>query len=158
MNDTILVIREADPKEDMDRVRTLFRQYIQELDEDLSFQGFEEELESLPGEYSWPTGSLYLALANEQPVGCIAMRRIDETACEMKRLYVQPEHRGKNIGRLLVRTIISSAGAHGYKTMKLDSLKRLKSAYRLYRSFGFQETQPYTYNPLPEAVYMQLTL
>ena len=152
MNENTIVVREADPKEDMDSVRGLFRQYIAELDEDLSFQGFEEELENLPGEYSWPTGSLYLAWVDQQPVGCIAMRRIDETACEMKRLYVQPEYRGRTIGRLLVRTIISSARAHGYEVMKLDSLKRLKSAYRLYQSFGFQETNPYTYNPLHEPV------
>lgn len=158
MSDTRIVICEADPQEDMDTVRALFRQYVTELDEDLGFQGFEEELQKLPGEYSWPSGSLYLAWADGQPAGCIAMRRIDDTTCEMKRLYVQPEYRGYRLGRHLVRTIIASARAHNYQVMKLDSLKRLKSAYNLYKSFGFQETSPYTYNPLPEAVYMQLTL
>ena len=158
MSELVMVIRAADPKEDMDRVRSLFRQYVTELGEDLGFQGFEEELQSLPGEYSWPSGSLYLAWAGEQPAGCIAMRRIDAHTCEMKRLYVQPEYRGRELGWLLIRTIIASARAHNYEVMKLDSLRRLKSAYNLYKSFGFRETEPYTYNPLPEAVYMQLNL
>ena len=158
MSEGVLVIRAADPKEDMDRVRALFRQYVTELGEDLGFQGFEEELQTLPGEYSWPAGSLYLAWADEQPAGCIAMRRLDENTCEMKRLYVRPEYRGRKLGGHLVRTIIASARAHNYKVMKLDSLRRLKSAYTLYKSFGFRETEPYTYNPLPEAVYMELRL
>ena len=158
MSEFVLVIGEADPKEDMDSVRALFRQYVTELDEDLGFQGFAEELRNLPGEYSWPSGSLYLAWADEQPAGCIAMRRIDAHTCEMKRLFVRPEYRSRKLGRYLVRTIVASARAHNYEVMKLDSLTRLKSAYNLYRSFGFQDTQPYTYNPLPAAVYMELKL
>jgi putative acetyltransferase len=83
MNAAAIVVCEADPKVDMDGVRALFRQYISELDEDLSFQGFDEKLQSLPGEYSWPSGSLYLAWADEQPVGCIAIRSRKRCICSL---------------------------------------------------------------------------
>ncbi len=153
-----LVVREADPKSEMHSVRALFEEYIKELDEDLSFQGFDEELQNLPGEYRQPEGSLYLAFLDNMPVGCIAMRRIDAEACEMKRLFVEPQYRHRKIGEMLVRCIIISARAHGYTTMKLDSLRRLKAAAHLYEKFGFHKTTPYVYNPLPEAVYMELEL
>ena len=153
-----LVIREADPSSEMDIIRKLFTEYCEELGADLSFQGFQEELVKLPGEYGHPDGSLYLARFNGEPAGCVALRRIDDITCEMKRLFVRPRYRSLKLGRALVETIIISGRAHLYKTMKLDTLERLEAAHRLYLSEGFQETGPYTYNPLPGAVYMELTL
>lgn len=151
-------IREADPDSELDIVRALFSEYVEELGDNLDFQGFQEELKHLPGEYGHPNGSLFLAWVEGLPAGCIALRRIDGSTCEMKRLFVRPEYRSMKIGRALVETIITDARSRGYRTMKLDTLERLQAAYRLYRSFGFRETDPYTYNPLPGAVFMELEL
>jgi AcrR family transcriptional regulator len=153
-----LVVREADPSGEMEEMRALFREYAAELGEDLTFQGFHEELQELPGEYAPPGGSLYLAFFGGNPAGCVAMRRINDSTCEMKRLFVRPQYRRQKVGEALVRTIIASARTRGYGVMKLDSLIRLKAAYQLYRRFGFRETNPYIYNPLPGAVYMEVDL
>jgi len=153
-----IIIREADPGSEMDTVRTLFTEYAEELGEDLGYQGFQEELDRLPGEYSHPAGSLYLALVDNVPAGCVALRRIDRTTCEMKRLYVRPRFRGLGLGHRLVQTIIISGRARNYRTMKLDTLQRLEAAYRLYSRFDFQETAPYTANPLSGALFMELEL
>ncbi|MDY7028822.1 MAG: GNAT family N-acetyltransferase [Spirochaetota bacterium] len=151
-------IRCADQETELDIIRTLFREYVEELGDNLDFQGFQDELKHLPGEYSHPYGSLFLAWVEEVPAGCVALRRIDGSTCEMKRLFVRPEYRSMKVGRALVETIIADARSRGYRTMKLDTLEKLQAAYRLYRSFGFRETDPYTYNPLPGAVFMELEL
>lgn len=152
------IIREVDPDSELDILRNLFREYVEELGDDLDFQGFQEELKNLPGQYSPPRGSLYLALVEGSPAGCIALRNIDGTTCEMKRLFVRPEYRSMKIGRALVETLLADARSRGYRTMKLDTLERLEAAYQLYRSLGFRETAPYTYNPLPGAVFMETDL
>jgi len=152
------IIRQADTETELEIIRTLFREYVKELGDNLDFQGFEEELDHLPGEYSQPHGSLFLAWVEGVPAGCIALRQIDGSTCEMKRLFVRPRYRSLKIGRTLVETIVADARSRGYRTMKLDTLERLQAAYHLYRSFGFRDTAPYTYNPLPGAVFMELEL
>jgi len=155
---TRYIIREADADSELDIIRILFREYVTELGDNLDFQGFKEELEHLPGEYSQPHGSLFLAWVEGSPAGCVALRRIDGSTCEMKRLFVRPRYRSLKIGRALVQTLIADARSRGYRTMKLDTLERLQAAYHLYRSSGFRETSPYTYNPLAGAVFMELEL
>jgi ribosomal protein S18 acetylase RimI-like enzyme len=136
-------------------VRELFAEYGQSLGIDLSFQGFEEELASLPGKYTPPHGALIVARSDGTPCGCVALRRIDERVCEMKRLYVRPGNRGRRIGVGLVSRIIQTAKNRGYEAMRLDTLPSMASAVSLYRTFGFQEIEPYIYNPLPGALFME---
>lgn len=138
--------------------RNLFIEYAAELAVDLCFQDFQQELDGLPGAYAPPDGQLLLAVEDDQAVGCVAIRKLDDGTCEMKRLYVRPEYRGKGLGRKLAEAIIAEARVIGYQTMRLDGLASLKEAAGLYRSLGFTEIPPYRYNPLPDAVFMELTL
>ncbi len=139
-------------------VRRLFLEYADSLGIDLSFQDFQRELAELPGAYAPPDGRLLLAVDNDEAIGCIALRKLTDGVCEMKRLYVRPAYRGKGLGRTLVEAIIQAAREIGYETMRLDSISSLKEAAALYRSLGFVEIPPYRYNPLPDAVYMELGL
>ncbi|MGA2640798.1 MAG: GNAT family N-acetyltransferase [Spirochaetia bacterium] len=148
----------TDLPEDLPVVRELFAEYGQSLGIDLSFQGFDEELASLPGKYAPPHGAVIVARSEGTPCGCVALRRIDERTCEMKRLYVRPGCRGLRIGAELVTRIIEAAKDRGYEAMRLDTLPSMSSAVSLYRSFGFQEIQPYIYNPLPGALFMEKRL
>lgn len=144
---------------DLDDVRALFQEYADMLDVELCFQGFAQELATLPGKYAPPQGCLLLARDGEKAVGCVALRPMKETAvCEMKRLYVQPSHRGTGLGRQLAGLILEEARARGYATMRLDTLAKLKPAIQLYRDLGFVEIPEYYRNPLPEVVYMERDL
>ena len=153
-------IRDADPASarDLENIRMLFREYVEALGEDLGYQGFEEELGSLPGSYASPEGSLHLALVEGIPAGCVALRRLDDSTCEMKRLFVRPRFRSLKLGSGLVKTVLEAAASRGYKVMKLDPLERLEAARRLYLRFGFREAEAYTYNPLPGALFMEIEL
>ncbi|RIJ97581.1 MAG: GNAT family N-acetyltransferase [Armatimonadetes bacterium] len=143
---------------DLNLVSKLFREYEAELGVDLCFQGFEEELSSLPGKYAEPRGAILLALEGEEPAGVVALRPLGETECEMKRLYVRPSFRGSGAGRLLTEAIVEAAEAKGYDTMVLDTLERLQPAIRLYESLGFERCEAYYSNPEPDVVFMRLEL
>jgi putative acetyltransferase len=138
--------------------RKLFMEYADALGVDLCFQNFQQELDGLPGDYAPPDGRLLLAFDDDQPVGCVALRNLVDGICEMKRLYVEPGQRGKGVGRKLAEAIITEARVIGYKKMRLDSLLTLKEAAGMYRSLGFIDIPPYRYNPLPEAIFMELEL
>ncbi len=142
----------------LEKIRCLFREYEDFLCVDLCFQGFEEELNSLPGKYASPHGRLLLAMEHAEVTGCVALRKIDVGTCEMKRLYVRPKFRGKELGRNLAEKIIEEARKIGYSRMRLDSLESLKAALALYKSLGFKEVHPYYHNPLPNVVYLELEL
>jgi GNAT superfamily N-acetyltransferase len=144
------------------QIRALFLEYQQGLRIDLCFQGFEQELQSLPGDYAEPQGGLFLALVGDQPAGCCAFRPLNTSdhlnACEMKRLFVRPDFRGLGLGRLLVEAVVSGAQQAGYTTMLLDTLTDMEAARALYQEVGFVETEPYYHNPLPGAHYLKLDL
>jgi putative acetyltransferase len=144
--------------QEMPLVRTLFEEYAASLDIDLCFQNFDEELRTLPGEYGPPDGTIILAYLDETPAGCVALRKLEDKTCEMKRLYVKPECRGKGIGRALVEAVIVHARQIGYASMKLDTLGSMKEANELYASLGFAECGPYRYNPCTCPVFMELAL
>jgi ribosomal protein S18 acetylase RimI-like enzyme len=153
----VLQILEVKTKEDLLEVRNLFQEYGASLEIDLDFQGFDEELAGLPGEYVPPHGCLFIGLWNGQTAGCVALRKFRLTICEMKRLYTKPQFRGLGIGRTLCEAVIDRARQIGYKSMRLDTLPSMKSARALYSSLGFKETEPYRYNPVEGASFMELT-
>jgi putative acetyltransferase len=142
------VIRPAQPN-DLETVRSLLREYGESLQLDLSFQDFETELAD-------PLGFYELVLLAVD--GCVALRRIDELRCEMKRLYVRPGTRGGGLGRQLAEAVIAEARRRGYSRMLLDTLPEMTAAQALYRSLGFRETKPYRHNPVRGATFLELML
>src|SRR2546430_11237990 len=132
------VIVIADNPERIAAVRELFLEYAKSLSFNLCFQSFEEELASLPGDYVFPGGVLLLALARDQVAGCVALHKVQDGICEMKRLYVRPQFRGTGIGSLLVRSVIESALSMGYLRMRLDTVvSEMQDAVKMYRRLAF---------------------
>ncbi|MEN6461093.1 MAG: GNAT family N-acetyltransferase [Syntrophomonas sp.] len=144
--------------DEIESIKTLFTEYTQMLGVNLDFQNYKQELEQLPGKYALPDGRLYIAYDENKTKGCIALRKITDTICEMKRLYVRPEFRGQKIGQMLAEQIIEDAAKLKYKYMVLDTLAKLKSAVILYKKLGFYEIEPYYQNPLENVIYMRLDL
>jgi GNAT superfamily N-acetyltransferase len=164
-------LRQAANPADLAIARRLFLEYAHWLGVDLCFQGFDRELATLPGAYAPPRGRLLLAGAPPTGFGCIALRPLEapgESAAlalpanpaigEVKRLYVQPAHRGEGWGRQLAETLINAARAIGYGELKLDTLEWMAGARTLYERLGFRECAAYYDNPLPGVVYMKLAL
>jgi len=152
-------IVQAQSPEDIDRTRELFEEYVAWLGINLCFQNFEKELAELPGEYVPPTGRLFLAFDGDQISGCVALRGLGDGVCEVKRLYVRPEFRGKGLGRELTQAVIDAAREIGYERMRLDTLPgKMDTALTMYRSLGFQEIEAYYHNPVAGATFMELSL
>ncbi|MGH9827229.1 MAG: GNAT family N-acetyltransferase [Blastocatellia bacterium] len=163
--DVMVHIVPADTMGAIEQTAALFREYAASLAVNLSFQNFDAEVAELPGKYAPPTGALLLAFVDEPPsepkaapVGCVSLRRIDDTACEMKRLYVQPKFRGRGIGRTLTLAVIDEARHAGYRRMRLDTLPEMEQAQVMYRSLGFKDAPPYRFNPIPGARFLELAL
>jgi carbonic anhydrase len=152
-------IRQATTRGDIERARALFVEYAQWLKVDLCFQGFADELKSLPGGYAPPRGRLLLAGADGEAFACIALRPMDTAGlAEVKRLYVQPAHRGQRWGHRLAETLIAEARDIGYRELRLDTLEWMAPARALYEGLGFRECAAYYDNPLAGVVYMSLEL
>jgi GNAT superfamily N-acetyltransferase len=155
----MLKIINANRPGEIELARTLFREYESWLGFDLCFQGFEQELRELPGKYAPPDGRLLLAFGDEQPAGCIAMRKLDKDICEMKRLFVRGGFRGQKIGAALIAQIIDEARAAGYSKMRLDTYPAImKKAVSLYETHGFRAIAPYYEDPQDGLLFMELEL
>jgi ribosomal protein S18 acetylase RimI-like enzyme len=148
----------ASSDSDTQAVRKLFEEYAASLAIDLGFQDFERELASLPGDYSPPQGALFLAHADSSAVGCIGLRPFSESVGELKRLYVVPAFRGRGLARALVFAAIAAARRIGYRALVLDTLATMRPAIALYESFGFERTDAYYANPLPDVLYFRASL
>lgn len=158
--DNMLTMIQAETAEQIALVRDFMLEYAAWLEFKLCFQGFDEELQGLPGKYSPPGGRLLIALWQGKPAGIGALRPLKEPGvCEMKRLYVRPEFRGHAIGRSVAEKLIQEARSIGYKFMRLDTVSgKMDRAIELYRQLGFKEIQPYYGSPVAGTVFMQLTL
>ncbi|MFY9316910.1 MAG: GNAT family N-acetyltransferase [Burkholderiales bacterium] len=143
---------------DLDHIKAMFREYSTLVAEALCFQGFDEELASLPGAYAPPSGALLIARDGQAAAGCVALRRLDERTGEMKRMFVREAWRGTGLGRRLALAAIDEARARGYARVVLDTLPKLGTAIALYRDLGFRETGPYLACPTPGALCFEFRL
>jgi putative acetyltransferase len=154
---------QAETPTQLAQARELFLEYAKSLGFSLCFQNFDQELAGLPGDYSPPHGRLLLAEHESQLAGCVALHKIalpgQDGVCEMKRLYLRPQFRGKGLGRALAERIIAEARQIGYKCMRLDTVEPvMKDAVVMYRRLGFREIPAYRANPMPGTLYMELQL
>lgn len=148
-----------------DEIKSLFTEYTEYLVENdskfkeyLEIQKYDNEIDNLEDKYGMPWGRLYIAFYEKQVAGCIALRKLNESECEMKRLYVKPEFRNKGIGKMLVEKVVSDSKEIGYSSMLLDTLPFLQKAIKMYRKMGFYEVECYNDSPLDSTIYMKLDL
>lgn len=150
---------------DHDAIKALFREYAESLGFSLAYQDFDKELAGFPGKYAPPEGALLLARVGEEAAGTVALRKLDAGTCEMKRLYVKPQFRGRrttdgrSIGRALAEDIVAIGRERGYQRLRLDTIGgKMRQALSLYRSMGFVEIPPYYASPIPDTAYLELVL
>jgi GNAT superfamily N-acetyltransferase len=149
----------ADHADYIEVIRSLFQEYAASLGFSLCFQGFDEELATLPGKYARPKGRLLLLRFDGVDAGCVGVQPLSLDVCEMKRLYVKPAFRGRGLGRVLADAAIREASEAKYRLMRLDTIEPLMSqAVMMYRTLGFREIAPYRPNPIPGALYMERVL
>jgi putative acetyltransferase len=154
-----LSLTQAETPPHIAQARELFLEYAQSLGFSLCFQNFDHELAALPGDYAPPEGRLLLAEVDGQVAGCVALHKLEPGVCEMKRLYLRPQFRGRGLGRVLADRIIAEARQIGYQRMRLDTVEPvMKDAVAMYRRLGFKEIAPYCPNPIAGAMYMELQL
>ncbi len=155
----MIEIFQAETAAQIEEVRRLFREYEKWLELDICFQGFEAEVANLPGKYAKPDGRLLLAAVDGAIAGCIALRKLEENICEMKRLYLRDTFRGSGLGNKLIEKVIAEARLIAYQKMRLDTLPgKMAKAVRLYESHGFRQISAYYENPYAETLYMELDL
>lgn len=143
---------------DLAAIRALLGEYQEWLGVDLSFQGFEHEVDDPLRSYGPPDGTLLIARIGGEPAGMIGLRRLDRDRAEMKRLFVRTALRGSGLGRQLIIRIVDEARALGYREIVLDTLPVMQHAQHLYEQLGFREIPPYYQSPLPGTRYLALRL
>jgi len=138
--------------------RVLAEEYQRELGIDLKFQGFQEEMDQLPGAYAPPSGAMLLLAQGDRWVGCGAIRPLEPGICEIKRMYLRPGWRGQGFGAEILESLLVRAKEIGHHSVRLDTLRRLEPALALYQRYGFTEVAAYNFNPEPDIVYMERAL
>lgn len=154
----MIEIKPAHFPKDLEHVVAIFREYVASPSVSLGFQDYEPEFASLPGKYAAPDGRLLLAWKSGAVVGCAALRKVDRSICEMKRVYIRPAARGEGLGRLLVESILAEARDAGYSRICLDVLPEFVAAQGIYESLGFRPAPPITFNPVPGTKFLGLDL
>jgi ribosomal protein S18 acetylase RimI-like enzyme len=159
----VILITQALAEPEISQARTMFREYSVTRGVEPCWGDFESELATLPGRYAPPEGRLLLARREKKGspaeiAGCVALRKFEQDACEMKRLYVRPAFRGEGAGRTMVEALIAEARSIGYTKMLLDTLPSMHEAHRLYRTLGFREIPAYNKNPIRGALFFELAL
>jgi RimJ/RimL family protein N-acetyltransferase len=158
LQETLLTVQLAHFPGDLQAVEAIFREYVQSPKADLGFQNYETEFAHLPGAYAAPKGCVMLVRHQGDVVGCAALRPINQSTCELKRVYLRPTVRGHDGGRLLVQAMLDHARSLEYQRMCLDVLPEFETAQRLYEKLGFTDAPPVTYNPVPGTRFMALML
>lgn len=162
MNTPSIALHTPVQPEELEATRAIFQEYAEQLGVDLCFQAFDEELATLPGQYTAPHGALFLALVDGELAGCCALRPLDDVdypnASEMKRLYVRKAFRRFGLGRQLVEATLDAARAAGYNCVLLDTLDDMEAARTLYEDLGFTSIAPYYHNPIAGAHYLRAEL
>ena len=155
----MIEIIQAETEQQIIAARDIFREYESWIGLSLCFQNFDEEVATLPGRYAAPEGRLLLAFADGKLAGCIALRKLEDGVCEMKRLFVKDEFRGQKIGIALIEKLIDEARKIGYEKMRLDTYPpKMGKAVGLYESYGFREIPPYYLTPYDDTLFMELSL
>ena len=155
----MVVFRLAESIKEYNLGKSLFLEYASEINIDLSFQDFNDELDNLRIQYSPPGGSLFVGYIDyDIPIGCFGIRRISDTTCELKRMYLKEEYRRNGIGDQMMRLAIKQANELDYFFMRLDTLPFMKPAIALYKKYGFYKISPYRHNPIPGAIYFEKDL
>jgi putative acetyltransferase len=150
--------RQATSPLDVETARALFIEYQKSLGISLCFQNFDAEVASLPGAYAAPEGRLLVAFVGDRPAGCVALRKLEDGICEMKRLWVRPAFRGTRLGRRLAEAVLAEARAAGYRAIRLDTLPSMREAQALYVSLGFVDIPPYNDHPIEGTRFMEVRL
>ena len=159
MGNPRLTLRQAESPAQIAQARELFLEYADSLGFSLCFQSFDQELAGLPGDYAPPDGRLLIAEYRGQTAGCVALHKLEAEICEMKRLYLRPQLRGRGVGRAMAEEAIAEARLIGYRRMRLDTVEPvMPNAVAMYRRLGFVEIDPYRANPIAGALYMELGL
>lgn len=154
----MLQITEASTPSQIQQARLIFQEYAEARNFDAALKNFKQELTALPGKYASPKGVLLLAKWENETVGCVAFQSLSDNICEMKRMYVKPEYRGKGIGKALVARLLEVAKTRSYEIMRLDTHPTMQVAHQLYAQFGFTEIERYNDNPIEGIRFFELTL
>jgi ribosomal protein S18 acetylase RimI-like enzyme len=153
-----ITLKKAATTTDFENGKQLFRRYIQSLDFELNFQDVDRELNEIATEYNYPTGALLLVYDGDKAIACAGIRKIDPQIAELKRMFVDAGYRGLQLGQQLLQMAIDEARQLGYHSIRLDTVPTMLAAIKLYQSFGFREIEPYRFNPIPGAIYMEKEL
>lgn len=157
-NGNPFIIKKAATTTDFENGRQLFLQYIKSLSFELSFQDVDRELEEIHLEYNAPTGVLLLVYDGDKAIACAGVRKIDDNISELKRMFVDPAYRGHQLGQQLLQLSLDEARVLGYKAIRLDTVPEMQAAIKLYTAAGFYPIEPYRFNPMPGAIYMEKAL
>jgi ribosomal protein S18 acetylase RimI-like enzyme len=151
-------LKKGETATDFDNGKRLFKQYIQSLDFELTFQDVDRELAEIAIEYNNPTGALLLVYDGDKAIACAGVRKIDSSTAELKRMFVDPGYRGHQLGQQLLQMALAVSKQLGYSSIRLDTVPQMRSAIKLYELAGFREIDPYRFNPMPGAIYMEKEL
>ncbi|OQP47928.1 GNAT family N-acetyltransferase [Niastella yeongjuensis] len=157
-NGNSFIIKKATTSTDFENGKQLFRQYIKSLSFELNFQDVDRELEEIHVEYNLPTGVLLLAYDGEKAIACAGVRKIDSEISELKRMFVDPTYRGHQLGQKILQQSLDEAKHLGYRAIRLDTIPEMQSAIKLYTAAGFYPIEPYRFNPMPGAIFMEKVL